>query len=389
MSVSGGVNIINNGLVIALDAANVKSFKGEPTTNLKTSAQDSRFNYNTGQYVFHGLQTTGEFSGWYKITATSTSSNRLIMGLPGISALANTQYTASIEWISPNGSLSFEVNGNQGAGVGVPVTNQPNRYARTFTKNSNNGNQHWYLRSSSGAVGDISDGIIYYRNVQWEQKAYPTPFVIGTRGTTVDTGGGWVDRSGNSNHGELINNPNFSDNNLGALSFDGSNSSITIPFNSSMDFSKAQTICIWMKPATGSNSTRRNPYNQAYGGSGTLTHEPNQTINYYFGTHGGNAHSYVGRNSGFTVAPNELAFITVTRSQDLNLCRWYKNAQPGNFANAGGYSSTNNGSSPILIANGYTNRFLGDIYMVLVYNIYLTQEEIQQIFNATKGRFGL
>lgn len=223
----------------------------------------------------------------------------------------------------------------------------------------------------------VTDGLVIALDAA-NQKSY------------TETGTVWKDLSGNGNNGTLVNSPTFDSGNNGSISFDGVNDSVTIPFNAStMNFSQAQTICMWLQPATGSNSLRRNPYNQAYGGSGTITHEPNGIFNYFFGTHGGNSSPYAGRGSGFTVVPNELAFITVTRSQSLNLCRWYKNGQAGNFGNAGGYSSTNNGSSPILIANGYTNEFLGNIFYTVIYNKYMEQDEILKNYNATKGRFGL
>jgi hypothetical protein len=392
--IAGGPNIVRDDIVLWLDGADNQSFRGEPTTNLRLldgNGQYQRSNYVSGVWTYDGIQTSGEFAGWEKITATRTSTaNRLIMLLNGITATANTQYTATIEFISPFNNLTFNLTGNQGIGDAIRI-GDTNRYFRTFTKNANTGGMNWYLASTEGNANfDITNGVIYYRQIQWEQRGYPTPWINGTRGTTVATGGGWADLSRVGNHGTLVNNPLFTDENLGGLSFDGTNDSISIPFNAStMDFSEAQTICMWLRPGTGSTSARRNPYNQAYGGSGTITHEMSGGFNYYFGTHGGNSTPYVGRDSGFTVASNELAFISVSRSQSQNICRWYKNGAAGTFSNAGGYASTNNGSSPILIANGYTSRFIGDIYYVAVYNRYMTQQEIQQIYNATKYRFGL
>ena len=204
------------------------------------------------------------------------------------------------------------------------------------------------------------------------------------------SGTAWTDLCGKGNNGTLTNGPTYSSTNGGSLVFDGSNDYVAIAHNaSSMDFSLAQTICIWMKPDTGSNSARRNPYNQAYGGPGTLTHERNQTINYYFGTNGGNSSPYVGRNSGFTVAPLELAFIAVTRNQTENVCRWYKNGNLITSANAGGYATTANGTSPIWIGSGYAGRWLGNIYSTAVYNRALSAAEVAQNFNALRGRFGI
>ncbi len=200
----------------------------------------------------------------------------------------------------------------------------------------------------------------------------------------------WTDLSGLGNTGTLVNGVGYNSGNLGSLVFDGVDDYINIPFNAStMDFSLAQTICMWMRPATGSNTSRRNPYNQAYGGPGTLTYETDGTINYFFGTNGGNNNPYVGRGSGFTIAANELAFISVTRNQTTNVCNWYKNGALITTADAGGYATTANGTSPILIGDGYVNGFLGNIYDCKVYNKALTASEIQQNFNALRGRFSI
>lgn len=399
MATSGGPNIITDGLVVHLDAANDKSFRGEPTVNLAA---------NGGLIGMSGITLTyiTDEDGWKKYSMSGTftgGSYPYIMHVTSVSFTGGLQYTtrctiktnviSKFNYFGTSNGMNYVNVPMTNSGVAVSTSNSDGSYTvgRTGFIYTNNTTQPGYILSNpiNNTTFNSSTDFVWIRDLQVEQKPYATPFVNGTRGNTISTGGGWVDRSGNNNHGELVNSPLYTSEGLGGLNFDGTDSSITIPFDSSMDFSQAQTICMWLKPGTGSNSTRRNPYNQAYGGSGTLTHEPSQTINYYFGTHGGNSSPYVGRNSGFTVAPNELAFITVTRSQSLNLCRWYKNGQAGNFSNAGGYSSTNNGNSPILIANGYTSRFLGDIYGVFIYNRYMTQDEVQQMYNATKGRYGL
>jgi hypothetical protein len=231
--------------------------------------------------------------------------------------------------------------------------------------------------ATQGGPNIVTDGLVLYLDAA-NQKSYP------------GTGTAWTDLSGNGNNGELVNGPTFDSGNLGSIQFDGSNDRVNVPFNaSSMDFSLAQTICMWIKPATGSNTARRNPYNQAFGGPGTLTYEGNGTINYFFGTNGGNAHPYVGRNSVFTVAANELSFITVTRNQLTNVCNWYKNGNLITTSNAGGYATTANGNFAIIIGFGYTTSFLGDIYLCNVYNRFMTNDEVLQIYNATKSRFGL
>lgn len=200
----------------------------------------------------------------------------------------------------------------------------------------------------------------------------------------------WKDMSGNGNDSNMsstsmINYSNYG----GSMNFNGSNYG-NIPYSTTMDFSAAQTICMWIKPGSGSTGARRNLHDQAYAGSGTLTHEPGTEINYYFGTGGGNNSPYVGIGSGFGVNTDELAFITVTRSQSQNLCRWYKNGVRYTDTTAGGYVSVTNSTNPIRIGLGYTGAYyLGDIYVVMVYNIFFTDDEVIQNFNNGRQRFGI
>lgn len=196
------------------------------------------------------------------------------------------------------------------------------------------------------------------------------------------------DISGNDNNGTLLNNVTITSESGGSWDFDGSDDVIKIPFNSgSMDFSGGQTICIWLRPHTGAPLSRRNPYNQAYGGSGTITHEKSGGFSYYFGTNGGNGQPYVGRGSSFTVVENELSFITVTRNQTTNVTNWYKNGTLTNTSNAGGYATTTNGNSNITIGDGYAGNFVGDIFDVKVYNRGLTDEEVLIIYESTKLKY--
>ena len=167
-------------------------------------------------------------------------------------------------------------------------------------------------------------------------------------------------------------------------------SEYTVATNTSfMNFSSGQTICMWLKP-TSDTTQRRNPYNQAYGGPGTITYEPATNLNYFFGTNGGDSTPYVGVTSGFNLSSTDVNFISVTRSQSLDVCKWYHNGVLYTDTNAGGYTTTANGTANIQIGYGYTGyAFLGNIYVVLVYNKYLTQSEIVQNFNADRSRFGI
>jgi hypothetical protein len=393
----GGPKASPDGLVLALDGANFKSFKGEATTNEIVVVTWGGDGSNQASFVKESVLITDEnlkYKGYETyLWSPGTSNNCYLNGADLSTSRTSTVWTFSCYVKRQDGApitslnvyMYYPTSDGSAAGTIQDVGNGWYRISRTRTGTDN------YL-SLIGFTGFVTGHKYYLSGAQLEKKSYPTTFVATntTRGTTVATGGGWADLSGRGNNGTLVNGVGENSANGGSLVFDGVNDYINIPFSAStMDFSKGQTICMWMRPTTGSESARRNPYNQAYGGPGTLTHEPNRTINYYFGTNGGNTTPYVGRNSVFTVATNELAFISVTRDQTANVCRWYKNGQLISTQDAGGYASTANGSSPILIGAGYVSPFIGNIFYCKIYNRGLLPQEVQQNFIATKSRFGL
>ena len=201
------------------------------------------------------------------------------------------------------------------------------------------------------------------------------------------TGTSWIDLSGNNNVGTLVNSPTYTNDNNGSILFDGVNTSINIPHDSnSMDFSLAQTICMWLRP---NSLASTNPLNQAYGGPGTIRHLDTGGFIYYFGTNGGNGTPWTSRNSVFTVTSNEIAFITVTRNQVSNQVLWYKNGILQQSSDAASYETVANGTNPIILGDGFHGNFDGDIFYCFVYNEALSSTEILQNYNATKSRFGL
>lgn len=184
----------------------------------------------------------------------------------------------------------------------------------------------------------------------------------------------------------------------GSISHDGSSIStsstssyVQFSYTSSLaDFSLGQTICFIIEPEIGASAIRRNFYNQAYGGPGTITHEPNYLFNYYFGTSGGNSPPYFSIGSGSVkIEPGERAFAACSRNQTLNRGKWYKNGIRSVLTSAGGYAATANGSNPIIIGKGYTSFFAGKIFAILVYNRELSEEEVLQVYNCFKSRYNI
>jgi hypothetical protein len=180
-----------------------------------------------------------------------------------------------------------------------------------------------------------------------------------------------------------INASSLTYNSDGTFSFSGSNS-LTISANpTSFDFNSQQTIILWMTNKS-TSATRRNPYNQAYAGGGTITHENDAGFNYYYGTGGGDNDPYTSLYSSFNVIQGERAMIALTRNTSTT--SWYKN---GVFSNSHGnpYGTVVTGTNAITIGSGYTTGFVGEIHAVQLYTRALSASEIAQNYFALSERY--
>jgi hypothetical protein len=294
--------------------------------------------------------------------------------------------------------------GKGGGGIGGNYYNPFNAYPGGT--NTGGGGGGAYGAEPNGTTGPGGSGIVIIRHRKKTTSRLSQPLRIPQEGLMIhldasnpdsykyhQTPTVWRNIAGFTGNATVYGRPTFEQTTAGGLVFDGGAVYAEIPFSTEgMDFSAAQTICMWLRP-TEDDGNRRNPYNQAYGGSGTITHEPAGNFNYYYGTNGANASPYVGKGSGFTVGEgpnNELAMITVVRDQDANITRWYKNGVwDGNTSDAGSYKRTANGSSNILIGLGYTNYYVGSIYEVMVYNQGLSDVAVKQIYEATRSKYGV
>jgi hypothetical protein len=87
------------------------------------------------------------------------------------------------------------------------------------------------------------------------------------------------------------------------------------------------------------------------------------------------------------VVPNETAYVTVVRN-NTNI-RWYKN---GVFTNTGANpygAGVVTGTSNITIGYGYAGGVVGEISVMQIYNVALTDDQVAQNFQALRGRYGV
>jgi hypothetical protein len=214
----------------------------------------------------------------------------------------------------------------------------------------------------------VRNGLVVYLDAA-NPKSYP------------GSGSTWYDLSGKNNHATLYNSPAF--NSAGYFVVDGVNDYAQITNNATLDFSNEQTLMIFMRHSY--TSGRRNPWDQAYGGYGTWTHEQGNTISQYFGDAGTNNTPYIGPSSPSTPR-NVWNLLTATRNTSQH--KWYLNTTLGNTTSHS-YGTLTTTAANIRLWNGYAGYWVGDMALVLAYNRALTADEIKKNFEAFRGRFGV
>tara|TARA_A100001515_G_scaffold46200_1_gene36230 strand:- start:30 stop:821 length:792 start_codon:yes stop_codon:yes gene_type:complete len=204
------------------------------------------------------------------------------------------------------------------------------------------------------------------------------------------SGSSVIDSSGNSLNATAYNGLSVSTSSSvdygGAFVFDSSNDYMQRSYSSTYmsGWTSAQTISLWFRSSD--LSGRRNLWNQAYGGLGTMTHEPGDTINYYYGTNSGNGSPYYYLNSGGIQSNGNVVNVCMTR--DTTNLKWYKNGSQVATTTTG--RSASNGGQAVKIGHGYTGDYWGGrMYIIKSHSVALTASEVSTEWNFFKTRFGL
>ena len=195
----------------------------------------------------------------------------------------------------------------------------------------------------------------------------------------------WTDLSGNGNNGSLVNGVGFDGDNGGSIVFDGTNDYIDLPSSFAFGTSTFSIEC-WVKADTLSGIDAIY-YSQSSNSSG------------FYG---------VGHNSndnGFFLADyNGSTRVSTVFGSNAVVDTWYhlvflKNASNQYVVYRNTVASTTNNISTLSLTSadpriGYNPASAaeiwdGNISNFKIYNRALTAAEIQQNFNATRGRFGI
>lgn len=194
------------------------------------------------------------------------------------------------------------------------------------------------------------------------------------------SGNMWIDLSGNANNGTLTNGPTFSSSNGGYIVFDGNDD--YIPFTTSVN---AKTVLAFVR------------YTTDAGGDYVV-----------YGLDANGADNFLGINANkislFATETADVNNFTMFGNTTLQQNTWYQigctidgptakiylnGVQDNSTTRAYTIGSWN--TAPVLGRRGSISQryFPGNISTVQVYNSVLTSQQIQQNFNAIRGRYGI
>ena len=408
-----GPKIITNGLVLALDAANPKSYDGNE--NLITYSE--QFDNAAWGKTNTTVQANSISAPDNNITAdklVENSANGIHILAQGAGTISGTytlscfvkaagRYKGYIQLFGNGGNAAafFDLNlGTITGGAGTnTITAYPNGWYRitsTATFTTETAAVYIVMLDNSGNSTYTGDGTsgIYLWGAQVEKSLtvnpyYPTTGTSKTRGTT------WTDLSGIGNTGTLVNTPSY--NTSGYFTFSYlSTQSVSFTSSSSLQFLNRlpYTLEAWVYPT-------RNP--GANNWTGIFDRESDigsgrDGYNMYFlGSGGTDTYFFTER---FTSGSYNA--VPVTLNQSITVNNWHHVVGTYDGTTLTLYRNGSSVGTPVTTTGNITNSsktltlgvrggqyFDGRISNAKTYNRALTAAEVSQNFNATRGRYGI
>jgi hypothetical protein len=211
----------------------------------------------------------------------------------------------------------------------------------------------------------VTDGLVLCLDAA-NPKSYP------------GTGTAWADLSGSGNNGTLVNGPVYSSANGGSIDFDGTDDYVSLP--NSLGYTTSVSAFAWIK----TDGSPSGGYHIVFGGqeleisiptSGQLRTGVFTTARYVnnlgSGLVDGNWHQIGFTFSGTTKTAYIDSVSVGTQTTAGTLTSSFSSRTMGRFGSSTSYEM---------------NGFISD---AKIYNRALTANEIQQNFNALRGRYGI
>jgi len=203
------------------------------------------------------------------------------------------------------------------------------------------------------------------------------------------TGTGWTDLSNTGNNGVLTNGPSYSTLNGGNINFDGTNDTINCGSAPQIGSSlTALTVEVFLRTAVA--ETKLIAENGTSFTQNTFYLAQENSTQFTFSTYGGGDQDLIAAN--FSYQTNRWYHLVGV---------WQSGVRNKLYSNGIDVTSPYSGSIRTTLQNGNTNLFLGcrgggasfffngDIPVFRIYTKALSAHEVNQNFNALRGRFGI
>jgi hypothetical protein len=417
MAASSGPDVIDAGLVLAIDAADRNSF--DSNENLLTRSEE----FNDGVWAKSQISITsnaaiapdGSLTA-DKLVEASLSNNQYHISQG--SAGGNATYTHSLfaKQAETDRHLYFEVGytyvsinlstGTVFAGPGtfysgwsnptVSIIPYPNGWYRCIiTGTADNTVTSVSAKIHTATLTGGAGGIVYTGNgtsgiyiwgAQLERGSSPSPYYP-TTATTKTRGSTLIDLTGRGNTGTLVNGPTYSSANGGSIVFDGTNDYVNL--GNILNFTtESFTFNVWFylsnfipsDPIQGpilfyKGQFQSNGYYCQFGQNGSINFVTNQNTTYQGS---GTAAGIVSLNTWYCLS-------LVRSGSNITI---YVNGNQSSSSNSH-INPTSSSDSFLLCSYNFGIYSNFRISQFSAYNRALTASEIQQNFNATRSRFGI
>ena len=422
MSIHGPGKVTQDGLVFYFDANNVKSYAGEPTTNLNKARSDytgtsystdgewtsdpTRFTktfysnvetpigngathcIESGTTGFHHLSRWGggEESGAHSISCyvypLSTNITNFTIGMLGDSGNMVT-FDFTTNGITYGGNIS-----NRNAII-RPLRDWPGWYRVGANIEGRVGG--WVgsigLNTYTSYTPSSPYKSFYIAGIQYEYKDHITQYVSGSRSATE----GLFDLT----RGTTIDLTNTKFDSSASLDFPinaSANSYATT--NTNCNLTGDQTLTAWIKPTFGSATPHRTVIckdkDYQYGIK-LMNYKNNSRWGLWVGWGTSNYEALTGTN----INNNQWKMITGTWKQSTGIVTLYLNGEYVTQFSTGNTSAIALSTGNIWIGMGYEldfgngQSYEGKIDSAAIYSRTLTAAEIRQNYNRSKSRYGL
>jgi hypothetical protein len=390
MGVYAGPDVVENGLVLALDAANKKSY----SQNEFQYSTDIFAVLPTAQRATLSRDTISSPVGNTPLKMVPTGNDPYTQSTSFIPAAVNQTWVVSV-YVKANVATTCQIfifNANtsgqafvDGSWVGIS--------ASTFNVTTEWQRISWYLTSTNATTGyvfcrlDGPDTYVEGTTLWWDglqvervpSGTSPTPFTSAYYGGSV-----YRDLSGNSRNATLISYPNYSNDGLGSILFNSTGPYVSLTVNS-YGITDAYTVSFWVKRISGTGVFL---YIGQTGSAGMYFENYTNTdlFTWFFGPNSPQNNGNWGASILSTTSWTHVAMVMVTSTKtQTRYINGVASGSPFVFTNA---VTAPSGSGTWQIKNNSQN-WTGYISNLQLYNRALTAQEIQQNFIATKSRFGI